>query len=229
MSFPFIAYIAAPTLGALANDVVAANYPDSDIRLNDILVCLLRCDAEFGETVTGSVSATGWTQLAFVGSGTVRGIAVMYKVAAGGESGSVSFTFSTSSGGGQAGACMMLIRDCNPVGGIHASGTAGMSTGTTVSPASITTTVAEELCVACIAYDSSTATIGAISGGLWSEFSTEQTDGGWSFVFDVQEVASASTVSGGSATISTSVHHGCITFAVKPLNPTFIPKALLVN
>ena len=228
MTIPSFISISTPATGT-ADDTVDLNYP-SDIRAGDILIALVAIDAGLAATIVDYDGAgNAFISLIATATGVRRGVAVYYKMADGSETGAVGHLVSTSLGLGTVGGCIAIIRNGHPVVTFfQATGATGITNSAAPAPASITTTVDEMLAVAAIAYNN-TGTIGPISTNSWAEFTEETNDGAWSYNFQMVELATAQTISGGTATLGTSGNWGVLTFAVRPLVPSFIPQSVIVN
>lgn len=225
MAFPALIVVTTPDAGP-GDDTVALTYPTTDLRDGDILVGLVLVNAGAGQTVTSVSASSGWDwQISATATGAQRAVVAFYKRARGTETGTITVTCQTSGGAGQLDGCFGQFRDAEWVQGYHATGAEGIGLSTTPGPASITTTQDQELAVAAFAY-SSTATIATMSG--WTD-SNGRKGTGPSFDFQVREVPTATTISGGVATLGSTSQWGVISFAFYPFKEIFIPAQMIVT
>lgn len=228
MAGPIPVAVSAPIRGA-GDDTVNLEYP-SGIQAGDILIALVFVDAGVAMTIT-SYDDGEFVRIDSTATGVRRGVAVYKKLANGTEvgGGTTLVTILTSLNLATLSGVIAVFRE-GQYDGIHASGTAGITSSTTPAPASITTTEANELAVAAIAY-SSTTTITNLTGD-WTEGIVgvlAQNDGTWSFDFQTQAVPSATTISGNTATLGASANWGVITFAIKSKILIFLPTAVIIT
>ena len=230
MPVPAIIRVAAPDPGP-GDDTVGLVYP-TDVRFGDILIALLFCDAGAAQTLNLAAFSSSpiFFEVGNTGDSVRRGVAVFARAAVESDvaASGVTFTIPTSGGTGTHGGCVALIRDGHTVGGIHVAGEAGITSSTTPAPASVTTTLEDELVIAAIAY-ANTGTITTLAPNEWSEGAEVQNDGANSYSFQSIVVPAAATISGDTATLGTSGNWGVVTFAVKPLVKVFLPSPIVVN
>lgn len=177
----------------------------------------------YGEDSSSVSAATpsGWSSAGIVF--TLAGLGVMclyYKAATGSESGaldiSAGWTADTSLTG-------WMMRTSDVVSGFESStSTALVGTGSTITNNSVTTSVDLGMALMANSYSNTTRTIGAStgeSGGNWTEPVTEQIAGDpvRTFQWQTAQLATATTISGGSSTLSgSSGVRVQITVGVKP-------------
>ena len=211
--------VSTPAAGP-GDDSVTLNYPG--MQFNQVLVAIVMVDAGVGNTVDfyNPTSVDGWQTIANTATGVRRGVMALWRAVTGTE-GSTTTVYATTSGfAGNVGGCIAVFSGAHPVAGVYAAGTAGITNGTAASPADVTTTTNDELAVAAFAY-ANLGTISAISANSWVEANAEVNDGTWSYDWQTLVVPTATTITGGSATLGTSGNHGIVTFALK----SFIPLA----
>lgn len=225
MAFPALIVVTTPDTGP-GDDTVALTYPTTDLRHGDVLVGLIYVNAGAGQTVTNVSVPNGWDwQIAATATGVQRTVVAFYRMARGTETGTITVTCQTSGGTGQLDGCFAQFRDAERVQGYNATGSAGVTNSTTPGPASITTTVNEQLAVAAFAYPG-TSTITTMTG--WVDANGRK-GAGPSFDFQTQEVPTAATISGSTATLGASQQWGVISFALRPFIETFVPAQVIVT
>lgn len=221
--------MAAPTfrsVGALATAVsatVAVAYP-AGLAAGDLLILSTRGNAG---TITG-LSAPGFTTLKSTNvGGTAVAWSVLWAIATGSESGTVTVTQTGTSISRTSGQ-MACYTGNQTTGTPFEAANSNNAISTAPAPASITTTGPDRLAAAAIMVSAATTitAISGASGGTWSESAAAQT--GTAVLSDFQQatLASATTLSGGTATIGTSANWCVTTFAILSL-PSDMPPAVL--
>ncbi len=201
------------------------------INAGDLIVIHVAANAQ--TTIDNLDTPTGFTRIGDVGlSSGAHAAMACYKVAVGGEGGtSVSLT------GGYTGATNPRIsaRAYRFTGNAASSPVEAFSNGsannTTVVLPNVVTTGANELAVGFSSARVST-TIGdstGETGGDWTEATAEYNTTATTMQVQTAAMASAGTISGGSATLGASSLHVQIAFAIKPNSGVTVQPSLLTN
>lgn len=196
----------------------------STIALGDrLVVAVFGDDGASGAMSWGTAGGESgdWPLIAAVGDGGQKTLAVFSRMATQADvnqagSGFELFTPVSSTNG--LGREVGQMAAYAPSGAVEASGS-NSGTGTAVAPSSITTSADDELAIMIATYES-TSDIVAItgnSGGVWSE-SAPNTALGYTLSFQQADMPTAGVISGGSATISSSLFWQNVTFALKRTN-----------
>lgn len=175
------------------------------------------------DLITGSASwdtPSGWTTTGAQSVGH-RGMSVFERVATSTDvahsiaGDNVTVTCTSTNGGGPAIGQMQVVNDANASESI----TTNTAASTTVTPGSITTTKDNSAAFMCVAYESSSS-IDAIvgnTGGTWAAQAPTLANG---FMLDWQiaQMPTAGTISGGSAAISSSLRWLNVCFGLQGSN-----------
>lgn len=210
-TFQSVSTIAAGD-GLTPTGTINVNYPAS-IAAGDLLVMGLGGNDGVGGAMVFQ-TPSGWTALTAVSGTNGRRTQVMWKTASGSESGTLATTYTNNNS--SAAVAQMARYTVTGTITVEASGTAGFTTSTSPAPASITSTDAA-LAIAVIYWTSNTTitAITGMSGGTWAESAAEQTSSSQSLDFQQASLASASTISGGNATLGASAGWAMTTFAAR--------------
>jgi hypothetical protein len=191
-----------------------------------LLVALFGDDGPTGQV--NWVAASGWSAVVSTAGGAFSRyrLSAFEKIADASDvaaslagSSTPAFTITGSAGGGVGVSIGQMA--VAPYGTTtEATGVTGLSSGTSVSPASITSSADNSLAVFIAAWQS-TSDIDAVagnSGGTWAKEPAVTTGFDYSLAWQHAPLASAGTISGGSAALSSTLLNWGISFAVKGCN-----------
>ena len=216
------AFVSKGTAATTLGDICAATWSlaptlPGTINAGDIIVLFVGLTVPAG-TVTSFTTPSGYTLGASSGSGAAEGAAYYYKVAAGTEDGStVTMDGSFDSFSAARVIAQAYVFSNSGAGGYHAVG--GTNTGSSTTPAftSLTTTEANELAVGLV-WAGVNTTIGnptGETGGDWTEAAAEDVASSRLLQCQTAGMASAGTLSGGTATLGSTGPWRTFSFALK--------------
>jgi hypothetical protein len=197
------------------------------IEAGDILVILAACNT-FSGTVDSINTPSGWNLGDSSGVGGVFASSYFYKVASGTEDGSTVTIDGMFTGFFCQPASQSYCFKDSGTGGFHAVGGKSDGTGTSLTIPSVTTTEANELAVALLCISQST-TLGDSSGetgGNYTEVAAEDAPTGITLQCQSAAMASAGTITGGTATAGASGTWMVFSFALKEITSS-IPNKLV--
>lgn len=158
---------------------------------------------------------SGWTLMASTTSGLIRS-STYRKIADGTESGSITLSIT----GDDLGRAGRMYRMSAGIGHESASSAADAASGTAMDAVDVTSTQDLSLACQCMGASGTSTTIGNItgeSGGDYTEAVAEYASGAYILSFQVATLATAGSITGGSATLGASrsnrIRHG---FVINP-------------